>query len=263
MSFDRRCFERDDLIIRMINAKIKQRQIADVLNISTGTIKNVKRKGNKKNDNLIFLKQIINSFEKKKKREKRNKWKGKNKNYFKEYQKEYIKRDYVKLKIKNYHKQYYQRPEIRKRQKEHLKKYYQKPEAIKYRKEYYQRDYVKRKFKKYMNYRRKNDSVFKIKDLLITHLWIVLKLYSKTGKIMTSKKIGIDYKKIIENLKPFPKDIKNYHIDHIVPCVMWNHDDVVQVQKCWSPVNLQWLTANQNRWKRDRLVDPRFVQSIS
>ena len=37
-------FERDDLVIRMSNALIKQRQIEEVLNISKKTIQNIKKK---------------------------------------------------------------------------------------------------------------------------------------------------------------------------------------------------------------------------
>jgi len=33
---------------------------------------------------------------------------------------------------------------------------------------------------------------------------------------------GIDLQKIINHLKPFPKDLKNYDIDHIIPLIKFD-----------------------------------------
>ena len=79
--------------------------------------------------------------------------------------------------------------------------------------------------------------------------------YTKTGKIKPSKKYGIDYKKIVEHLKPFPKNISNYEIDHIRPLssfTLANPDGSVnirEVKKAFAPKNHQWLTIFENRSK--------------
>lgn len=74
---------------------------------------------------------------------------------------------------------------------------------------------------------------------------------------MTSKQYGIDYKAIIEHLKPFPKDYltsKNkYHIHHIKPLHTFNfiHKDgstkLKEVQRAFSPTNHKWLTIKEHK----------------
>ena len=79
-----------------------------------------------------------------------------------------------------------------------------------------------------------------------------LKKYTKTGKIWSSSKYGINYKAIIDHLKPFPKDISKYHIDHIKPLVSFklSNDDetpnILEIKKAFSPENHQWLTKEEN-----------------
>ena len=87
-------------------------------------------------------------------------------------------------------------------------------------------------------------------------MWIALTHYSKTGKIRKSKDYGINYKAIIEHLKPFPKDIKRYELDHIIPLSLFDHNDPEQIKKAWAPENLQWLTKEINMWKGNRLIKP-------
>lgn len=70
--------------------------------------------------------------------------------------------------------------------------------------------------------------------------------YTKTGKIMTSKKYGIDFEKIIEHLKPFPKDPSVYHIDHIRPLSSFNLNNPDEIRVAFAPENHQWLTAKEN-----------------
>jgi hypothetical protein len=37
-----------------------------------------------------------------------------------------------------------------------------------------------------------------------------------------------------------------YHLDHIIPCCAFNHDDPFEVWSCWHPDNFQWLPSGQN-----------------
>jgi len=61
---------------------------------------------------------------------------------------------------------------------------------------------------------------------------------------------------IINHLKPFPKDIGNYEVDHIIPLRMFDHNDKEQIKKAWDISNLQWLPKEINLWKSDRLIIP-------
>lgn len=76
------------------------------------------------------------------------------------------------------------------------------------------------------------------------------------GKTQSSKKYGIDYKAIIEHLKPFPENIKLYHIDHILPLCSFkfiNSDgsiDFEEIKKAFAPQNHQWLLAEENLKKQ-------------
>lgn len=73
-----------------------------------------------------------------------------------------------------------------------------------------------------------------------------LKRYTKGGKTNPSKKYGINYKKIINHLKPFPADITKYHIDHIKPLYSFNLENPEEVKKAFAPENHQWLSASDN-----------------
>ena len=83
---------------------------------------------------------------------------------------------------------------------------------------------------------------------LRSRLNIVFKKYSN-GKYFPSNKYGINYKEIIEHLKPFPKDISGYHIDHIKPLCSFDLTDPEQIKEAFAPENHQWLLAEDNRKK--------------
>ena len=120
----------------------------------------------------------------------------------------------------------------------------------KYRKLNCHKEYERRKL------RRTNDLNFAIQLRLRRLVFGCFEKYTKTGKVMSSKKYGIDYLAIIEHLKPFPKDISNYHIDHIIPLCSFNFINLdgstnfEEIQKAFSPMNHQWLTAQENNNKR-------------
>ncbi|GAI09868.1 unnamed protein product [marine sediment metagenome] len=81
----------------------------------------------------------------------------------------------------------------------------------------------------------------------------------KTGKVMTLKTYGIDYKEIINHLQPFPKDISKYHIDHKKPLCSFqfiNKDgstNLEEIKKAFAPENHQWLTIQENLRKGGRI----------
>ena len=81
-----------------------------------------------------------------------------------------------------------------------------------------------------------------------------MKSYTKTGKVKSSKKYGIDWNKIIEHLKPFPKDLSNYEIDHIRPLCSFDLENPKEFEKAFNPQNHQWLTIQENRIKSGKIL---------
>ncbi len=58
---------------------------------------------------------------------------------------------------------------------------------------------------------------------------------------------------IMESLKPFPKDLAGFEIDHIIPLHAFNLENSEEVKKAFSPQNLQWLTIKKNREKSSKI----------
>ena len=71
---------------------------------------------------------------------------------------------------------------------------------------------------------------------------------------MTSRQYGINYKKIIENLKPFPKDSENYEVDHIVPLSWFDFNNPEEIRWAFAPENHQWMKKEDNRKKSDKYI---------
>lgn len=166
-----------------------------------------------------------------------------------EYKSKYDQRPEVKSKRKKYN----QRPEVKTKQKACAKRYNKKPEVkIKkkeYSKEYHQRPEVKERLREYYNNRLLNDINFKIKTNLRRRLRKAMELYTKEGRITSSKYMGIDWKKVVEQLaKNLPKDYyeREYHIDHIKPLCSFDLEDSEQVKVAFAPDNHQWLLAEEN-----------------
>ena len=79
---------------------------------------------------------------------------------------------------------------------------------------------------------------------LANSLYKAMKLYTETGKVMSSKEYGIDYDAIIKKLGYPPA--KDYHIDHIQPVSSFDLTDPEQVRRAFAPDNLRWLAAKLN-----------------
>ncbi len=181
-------------------------------------------------------------------KDKRKEWCEKNKDKIKEYKKAYDKiyRQKNRDKILKQKKEYHKKPDVIIREREWR-------ESNRENGKVYQRKY-KDKRNSQERKRRKTDFAYTIKKRIRSNFYQALKLYSTTGKIMESKDYGVNYKKIIEYLKPFPKDIENYHIDHIIPLSWFNHNDKKEISWAWEPCNLQWLTKEENLIKKDRYI---------
>ena len=126
-----------------------------------------------------------------------------------------------------------------------------------YWKEYGKRPEFRARINEKERLRRKTDMKFAIADRLRRSLHHALTKYSKTGKIMGSKKYGINWKEIIESLKPFPENLNKFEIDHIIPLHTFDLTNVEEVKNAFSPSNLQWLTREENRKKSGKLIHHR------
>jgi hypothetical protein len=95
-----------------------------------------------------------------------------------------------------------------------------------------------------------------MRDRLRAMLYITLKRYSN-GKTMHSWGYGIDWDACCRKLRDTePADIreKKYHVDHIIAVSRYDLTDPEQVRQAFSPENLQWLTAEENWKKNNKLV---------
>ncbi len=168
-------------------------------------------------------------------------------------------------------KHYNRRPEIKEKYKLRMREYRKThPEwkekhrllaVTKYRekRKEFQKIYGKRlevraRIRERERFKLRNDKQFAITDRLRRSLNHALTKYSKTGKIMSSRKYGINWKEVIESLKPFPKNLNEFGIDHIIPLSSLDLNDKEQVRKAFAPENLQWLTMSENRRKSNRIM---------
>ncbi|RLG09563.1 hypothetical protein DRN73_09700 [Candidatus Pacearchaeota archaeon] len=131
-----------------------------------------------------------------------------------------------------------------------------KSSAIRYNKLKDNKDYRAKNnnyLKGYLKNRRAKDKEYNISCRLRCLFYYALKKYSQNGKMMSSKKYGLNWIKIIESLKPFPEDLSKYHIDHIKPLSSFNLNNKEEIKKAFDPKNLQWLEASENISKGNKL----------
>ncbi len=128
---------------------------------------------------------------------------------------------------------------------------------------YYQlnKKIIKEKNIAYQKQRKKTDPNFALICKLRNPLARAFKYFSKTGKIKSACEYGINHKAIIEHLKPFPKDIENYHIDHIIPLSFFDFNNPQEIKWAFEPENHQWLTIKQNLEKGNRLIMLNYTKS--
>jgi len=178
--------------------------------------------------------------------------------YKKTYNQEYYQKNKEYLLKKN--KKYRDKPDNKKKIKIHDKKRQQTPKRQKQDRERSQKPkrkaYNKKYHRRYGRQRRQVDDHFRLMCNLRVHFYKAMILYSKTGKIMKSRKYGINYEAIIKYLGDKPDNKSNYEADHIIPLSMFDHNDPEQIKKAWTPSNFQWLTREINQWKGNRLIKP-------
>lgn len=191
------------------------------------------------------------------------------------YLKEYHQIPYVKERRRKYYKKYNQTekfkvkvreynqiPEVKERRrlsgrkhinqphiKEKRRKYRQehKVEIIKQRKEYYSKPKTKSMLNKY--FKKPNINIKRRIKVRVLH---ALKHYTKTGKIMRATKYKINYKEIIEYLKPLPSNLQDYDIHHIRPLSTFNFinedgsTNIEEVRKAFAPENHKLMLREEH-----------------
>lgn len=110
----------------------------------------------------------------------------------------------------------------------------------------------------WFNSKMKSDMAFMIKKRLRLRLRQAFKLYSEKSKLTSSRAYGVDWNAIVLKLySELPSDFgeREYHIDHIVPLASFDFNDVEQVRLAFAPENHQWLLADVNISKADKIID--------
>jgi len=176
------------------------------------------------------------------------------KEQLKEYQKKY--REKNKEKLKEYSLQYRKKNlnKIREKDKEYRKENYEKEKEKRkeYNKERRQTPGYKERMRNYQKEKRLNDPEHQIKAKVKNNMNRAFRRYTKTGKVQSSSKYGLDLKAIFQKLTPIPKSSEPLHIDHIRPLVSFKLEDdngtinLKELKKAFAPENHQWLTAKEN-----------------
>jgi hypothetical protein len=102
--------------------------------------------------------------------------------------------------------------------------------------------------------KKKEDVNYALKKRLRLRVWQAFNGIRKKH----SDELGIKYDNIIKHLNTtLPIDYKinpsKYEIDHIIPLSSFDFSDPEQIKKAFAPENHQWLTAEDNLNKRDKL----------
>ena len=181
------------------------------------------------------------------------------KNYRKTHKKECNERDRLyRLNHKNQIKAY------KENHKEELKEYNKQ-----YDKKYYQehKEKILNQVTKYQNNKLKTDINYKIIQRLRKRVWAVLKENSKSES--TLKLLGCSVEELKQHLeKQFKpgmywdnygtgwndRGMKQWHIDHIIPCASFDLSKAEEQLKCFNYINLQPLWAKENFEKHDKIL---------
>jgi chemotaxis protein histidine kinase CheA len=108
---------------------------------------------------------------------------------------------------------------------------------------------------KYVRDRYKNNEQFRIRCNLSSGLNQALKKIGKTKKASILSYIGCSIEFMKEHLNSTKKTDwgDDLHIDHIIPCSLFDHTDEEEIKKCWNWRNLRYLPAEENSSKGDAL----------
>lgn len=103
--------------------------------------------------------------------------------------------------------------------------------------------------KAYFGNKYKNDIQFNLRVRMCNRFNQAIRKYNYEDRIVIAKDKKIDYKAIIKHLSPFPEDVSEYNIDHIIPLDFFDLTNEEHIKKAWDPVNLQFLLKSDNESK--------------
>lgn len=115
----------------------------------------------------------------------------------------------------------------------------------------------------YNKRKRKKDKQFNIKERLRQRLLCAFKNYSLGKKVRSADEYGINYQEIIEKLKPFPKNIESYNIDHIFPLKAFDFNNPLHIKIAFDPENHQWLKKGDNFRKSSKYDEKAFLEFLN
>ena len=110
--------------------------------------------------------------------------------------------------------------------------------------------------------RMKDDPVYKAVQNLRRRLRDLIKTTRVGGSARASELLGCSTKEFNNHLESkFTKGMTwgnygtHWHVDHILPCSSFDHEDPEQVKRCWHWSNMQPLEAKANMAKSDTITD--------
>lgn len=185
----------------------------------------------------------------------------------KECRKKYRKEN--KSDIEKKRAEYLKRPEVQQRRKERRKEYYEnnKEKELKRNREYYRKNRKSeiQRVNEYQIQRRKEDEEFR---LICNLRGRIKKVISRNDRSKSTKKLlGCSINKFKQHLEDqFQEGMTwdNYgewHIDHVIPCNMFDQTCEYQRAVCWHYTNMQPLWAEDNISKSDKI--PNLLNNIS
>lgn len=130
------------------------------------------------------------------------------------------------------------------------------------RKHYYDKNSKEINLKKYKRDKQRllTDSSFKSKKLVkdLFRNGLLRKGTNKNNSFFSyTEKSYADYITYFEN--NYPEEFAEitvkgkYHIDHIIPCAVYDFNNIEHIKLCWQPENLRIISAKENLEKNDKL----------
>ena len=191
-------------------------------------------------------------MDKEQKKEYNKKWREEHKEQKKEQDKKYYEEN--KEQIAERRKKHYE--ENKEQKKEYNKKHYEENKERIDENSKKWREENKERTNEYLKNRRKNDENFRIKRYLSSALANALKKSNTTKKNKTMTYVGCSKEELLLHLKSTKKtewQNEKLHIDHIIPCSLYDHTDEDEIYKCWNWRNLRYLPEKENISKGNKL----------
>ena len=191
-------------------------------------------------------------MDKEQKKEYNKKWREEHKEQKKEQDKKYYEEN--KEQIAERRKKHYE--ENKEQKKEYNKKHYEENKERIDENSKKWREENKERTNEYLKNRRKNDENFRIKRYLSSALANALKKSNTTKKNKTMTYVGCSKEELLLHLKSTKKtewQNEKLHIDHIIPCSLYDHTDEDEIYKCWNWRNLRYLPEKENVSKGNKL----------